>query len=514
MPDPVTGTPTVVASSFAASGPAIPPPGAPSPRTVLVVDDEKNIRRTLQLVLEGEGYRVLGAETATQALAILASPEIPVDLAVLDVKLPDISGLDALAKIRGDEATRDLPIIVISGHATVNDAVQAIKLGASDFFEKPLERERVLVSVRNVLDAAKARQELARVSEQQLQRYEMIGRSPVIQRIFHELDKVAPTKASVLITGESGTGKELIARAIHRLSPRTDGPFVKVNCAAIPRELIESELFGHEKGAFTGATGKRRGLFEQAHGGTLFLDEIGDMDFVAQAKVLRAVQSGDVSRVGSEHVIHVDVRVLAATNKDLAKAVEKGTFREDLFFRLAVFPIRSPALRERVEDIPLLARAFMEQFGRENGIRPKPIDDDVMQALASRKWPGNIRELKNAVERSAILSGDRVTIADLPEDPHASPFEEDNESAVTDTAQPLEAIDEEAATDPTRPMSGLGTGRHLTLREFREKSERQFIVDTLKMASWNISRTAILLGVERTNLHKKIRSYQIKRGEG
>jgi two-component system nitrogen regulation response regulator NtrX len=515
MPEPVTGVHTVPPSPLGPAGPVGPPTGAPAPRTVLVVDDEKNIRRTLQLVLEGEGYRVLGAETATQALEILTSPETPVDLAVLDVKLPDISGLEALARIRSDEAMRDLPIIVISGHATVNDAVQAIKLGASDFFEKPLERERVLVSVRNVLDAAKARLELARVTQQQLQRYEMIGRSAVIQRIFHDLDKVAPTKASVLITGESGTGKELIARAIHRLSPRADGPFVKVNCAAIPRELIESELFGHEKGAFTGATIKRRGLFEQAHGGTLFLDEIGDMDFVAQAKVLRAVQSGDVSRVGSEHVIHLDVRVLAATNKDLAKAVEAGTFREDLFFRLAVFPIRSPALRERVEDIPLLARAFMEQFGRENGVRPKPIDDEVMQALASRKWPGNIRELKNAVERSAILSGDRVTIADLPEDPHASPFfEEDSDPPPADTTQPLEAADEEAATDPARLVTPLSAaGKHLTLREFREKSERQFIVDTLKMTNWNISRTAILLGVERTNLHKKIRAYQIKRGE-
>jgi two-component system nitrogen regulation response regulator NtrX len=466
-------------------------------------------------VLEGEGYHVLGAETAGQALAVLASPETPVDLVVLDVQLPDSSGLEALAKLRGDEATRDLPIIVISGHATVDDAVQAIKLGASDFFEKPLVRERVLVSVRNVLDAAKTRRELERVTEQQLQRYEMIGRSAPMQRLFHDMEKVAPTKASVLITGESGTGKELIARALHRLSPRADGPFVKVNCAAIPRELIESELFGHEKGAFTGALMRRRGLFEQAHGGTLFLDEIGDMDVVAQAKVLRAVQSGEVSRVGSEHVIHVDVRVLAATNKDLARAVENGTFRDDLFFRLAVFPIRSPALRERVEDIPVLANAFMQQFADENGIRPKPIDDAVMQALAARKWPGNVRELKNAVERSAILSGDRVTIADLPEDPHASPFEEEPESALVAAEVPTtDPIEDESPSEPARSLPPPAPGfKHLTLREFREKSERRYIVDTLKMSGWNISRTAILLGVERTNLHKKIRAYEIKRGE-
>jgi len=497
----------------ASVSPSAAPPGAPAPPTVLVVDDEKNIRRTLQLVLEGDGYRVLGAETAVQALAVLASPETPVDLAILDVQLPDMSGLDALAKIRSDEATRDLPIIVISGHATVDDAVQAIKLGAADFFEKPLARERVLVSVRNVLDAAKARRELARVTEQQLQRYEMIGRTAAMQRLFHEIEKVAPTKASVLITGESGTGKELIARAIHRLSPRTDGPFVKVNCAAIPRELIESELFGHERGAFTGALLRRRGLFEQAHSGTLFLDEIGDMDIVAQAKVLRAVQSGEVSRVGSEHVLRVDVRVLAATNRDLARAVESGTFRDDLFFRLAVFPIRSPALRERIDDIPLLARAFMEQFASENGVRPKPIDDDVMNALAARKWPGNVRELKNAVERSAILCGDRVTIADLPEDPHASPFEEESESHAEASA-PNESMDDEIAHDAGRPTSAPAQAAEtLTLREFRERSERKYIVDTLKLTGWNISRTAILLGVERTNLHKKIRAYEIKRGE-
>ena len=308
-----------VASSIASSpSPSRPPPGTQALRTVLVVDDEKNIRRTLQLVLEGEGYRFLGAETATQALAILASPETPVDLAILDVKLPDMSGLDALAKIRGDEATRDLPIIVISGHATVNDAVQAIKLGASDFFEKPLGRERVLVSVRNVLDAAKARRELARVTEQQLQRYEMIGRSAVMQRIFHEHREGG---------ADQGVG------AHHRRERHGQGAHRARHPPAVPalRRIPSSRSTARpsrgsssrascsatRSGAFTGAMLKRRGLFEQAHGGTLFLDEIGDMDLVAQAKVLRAVQSGEISRVGSEHVIHVDVRVLAATNKDL-----------------------------------------------------------------------------------------------------------------------------------------------------------------------------------------------------
>ncbi len=497
------------------TNPAPPPSGVPTAKTVLVVDDEKNIRRTLQLVLEGEGYKVLSAETAEHALEILASPESPVDLAIFDVKLPNMSGLDALDRIKQDDATKDLPIIVISGHATVNDAVMAIKLGASDFFEKPLNRERVLVSVRNVLEAAKTRRALAEASLAQLQRYEMIGTSSVIKKLFHDIEKVAPTKASVLITGESGTGKELISRAIHRLSPRADGPFVKVNCAAIPRELIESELFGHERGAFTGAQAKKRGFFEQAHGGTLFLDEIGDMEIIAQAKVLRALQSGEISRVGSEHVIHVDVRVLTATNKDLGKGVEQGGFREDLFFRLNVFPIRSPALRERVEDIPLLAEAFMEGFSRENGTKRKPIDADVVKALGERKWPGNIRELKNVVERMAILSGDRVTIADLPEDPHESPFgEEDAPDAPGVTA--ADALEDDLADAAARatPAPATSGGKHLTLREFREQAERQYIVETLKMTGWNISRTAVMLGVERTNLHKKIRAYAIKRGEG
>ena len=499
-------TPTPVAS------------GAPAAKTVLVVDDEKNIRRALQLVLEGEGYQVIGAETAGQGLAVLQSPNTPVDLAIFDVKLPDMSGLDALERVRKDEATRELPIIVISGHATVNDAVQAIKLGAADFFEKPLNRERVLVSVRNVLEAAKTRRALAEASLAQLQRYEMIGTSSVIKKLFHDIEKVAPTKASVLITGESGTGKELISRAIHRLSPRADGPFVKVNCAAIPRELIESELFGHERGAFTGAQAKKRGFFEQAHGGTLFLDEIGDMEIIAQAKVLRALQSGEISRVGSEHVTHVDVRVLTATNKDLGKGVEQGAFREDLFFRLNVFPIRSPALRERVEDIPLLAEAFMEGFSRENGTKRKPIDVDVVKALGERKWPGNIRELKNVVERMAILSGDRVTIADLPEDPHESPFGEEDapDAPGVAAADALEddLADAAARATPAPALNDRNGGKHLTLREFREQAERQYIVDTLKMTGWNISRTAVMLGVERTNLHKKIRAYAIKRGEG
>ena len=326
----------------------------------------------------------------------------------------------------------------------------------------------------------------------------MIGTAAPMPRLFQGIDKVAPTKASVLITGESGTGKELVSRAIHRLSPRKDAPFVKVNCAAIPRELIESELFGHERGSFTGAQGRKRGFFEQAHGGTLFLDEIGDMDLAAQAKVLRALQNGEIVRVGSENVIHVDVRVLAATNKDLGKEVASGNFREDLFFRLNVFPIRAPGLRERRDDIPLLADAFVASFCNENGLRPKRLDQSVYEALMRRPWPGNVRELKNVIERAAILSGDTITVADLPEDPHTSPF------------------DEEAEADDDAPPSAAppATKERLTLREYRESTERSYIVETLKELDWNISKAAVILGVERTNLHKKIRAYGIKRGEG
>jgi two-component system, NtrC family, nitrogen regulation response regulator NtrX len=477
--------------------------------TILIVDDEKNIRRTLQMVLEGEGYQTLEAETAEAALKILTTPDRPVDLAIFDVKLPAMSGLEALEMIRKDEALKATPVIVISGHATVHDAVAAIKLGASDFFEKPLARERVLVSVRNVLERAALKQRLSGLEAEASKRYEMIGASLPMRKLFGEIDKVAPTKASVLITGESGTGKELISRAIHMLSPRKDAPFIKVNCAAIPRELIESELFGHEKGSFTGAQARKRGFFEQAHGGTLFLDEIGDMDLAAQAKVLRALQQGEISRVGSEHVIHVDVRVLAATNKDLEIEAKGGRFREDLFFRLNVFPMRSPPLRDRVEDIPLLAQSFLDTFCRENGMKTKSFDEGTVSALRARKWPGNVRELKNVVERAAILSsGDRITIADLPEDPHENPFEEEESSSAG-------ADDDNEVFDTGTPQRhSQPSGGRMTLREYRDRMERQYIVDTLRELEWNISRAAITLGVERTNLHKKIRAYGIKRGEG
>lgn len=485
------------------------PPVSP---TVLVVDDERNIRRTLDLVLRGEGYNVLEAESGEQALEILANGGKPVDLVIVDLMLPGIGGLEVLARIRHDESTRNLPVVVISGHATVHDAVKAIKLGAGDFFEKPVTRERVLVSVKNALRSSELARKVQDLESELLARYEMIGRSPAMQRLYKEIDRVAPTKTSVLIAGESGTGKELVSRAIHRLSPRVTGPFVKVNCAAIPNELFESELFGHERGAFTGAISRKRGFFEQAHGGTLFLDEIGDMALSAQAKVLRALQSGEVCRVGSEHPMHVDVRVLAASNKDLEREVAAGRFREDLYFRLAVFPIRVPALRERVEDLRALADAFMSAFCKENGLKEKRIDSTVYSALEQRSFPGNVRELRNVIERAAILSADVVTIADLPEDPHASPFDDDPH---TEAAPPSHESPESPNLPVPPSLAELPRtegARRYTLREFRDAAERRYIIEVLQSLDWNISRAAIVLGVERTNLHKKIRAYDIRRG--
>ncbi len=484
---------------------------------ILVVDDEKNIRRTLEMVLTGEGYRVRSAGTAEEALELIGNASEPVDLAIFDLKLPGLDGLEALRKLRSEEATKSLPVIVISGHATVSDAAAAIKLGATDFFEKPLNRERVLISVQNSIRTARLSRTVEQMRAELETRYQMIGTSPAMQRIYTAIDKVAPTKASVLITGESGTGKELVSRALHHLSARRNEPFVKVNCAAIPRELIESELFGHERGSFTGAQARKRGFFEQAHGGTLFLDEIGDMDLSAQAKVLRALQNGEVVRVGSEHVVHVDVRVLAATNKDLAREVAAGRFREDLYFRLNVFPLHMPALRERGGDVTLLASSFVAAFCAENGLRGKRIAPSVFEELERRQWPGNVRELKNVVERAAILSSDVITIADLPEDPHSSPFDEDVGVLGTevDDSEPGEPSEgrRPSATGFAASLTRDGERAPLTLREFREESERQYIVETLRSLDWNVSRAAVVLGVERTNLHKKIRSYGIARGE-
>jgi DNA-binding NtrC family response regulator len=461
--------------------------------TILVVDDEKNIRRTLRMVLEGSGFNTLEASSAEQCLETLENNDV--DLLILDVRLPKMSGIEALEKIRSQPETRKLPVLMVSGHASVAEAVQAVQLGATDFFEKPLDRDRILVTVRNALQTWLLQREVEQLRADVEHRYEMIGESSVMRSLFAQLEKVAPTNGRVLISGESGTGKELVARAIHRLSPRADKPFVKVNCAAIPAELIESELFGYERGAFTGAQGRKKGMFELANGGTLFLDEIGDMSASAQAKVLRALQSGEISRVGGEKAIAVDVRVLAATNKDLENEVKDGRFREDLYFRLNVVPILSPPLRERKSDIVLLASGFLREFSLEDGLREKPIDDEVLEALAERPWPGNVRELRNVVERMAILSGDRITLDDLPEE------------------GVLSEVRRESSAPSDLPATFDEAGERLTLRDYRSRAEKDYILQTLDEVGWNISRAATILGVERTNLHKKMRSYGIRREE-
>ena len=460
----------------------------PSKPTVLVVDDEPNIRRALKMVLEPEGYEVAVAESAEEALKLLETE--PVDLGIFDIRMPGMDGLTLLSRAR--ELWRDLPVIVISGHADTSDVVEAVKRGATDFVGKPLDRERVLVSVGNAL-ARRSLEEKVQALSSRERRFQddMLGESPAMRRLREEIAKVAPTSGRVLILGESGAGKELIAAEIHRLSKRAAGPFVKVNCAAIPSELIESELFGHEKGSFTGAAARRRGPFEAAHGGTLFLDEIGDMSLSAQAKVLRALQTGEVVRVGSEKAFTVDVRVIAATNKDLEAEVHQGGFREDLYFRLNVVPLRAPALRERLEDVPLLAERFFLLAVRENGMRPKPVEPGVYERLRAYRWPGNVRELRNVCERMVIMSGERITPADVPE-----------------------AVGPRTAAAPQPPgAAGADLSRYgeVPLRELRDLVERDYILKKLEEHDWNITQAAQALGVERTNLHKKIKQHGLSR---
>jgi two-component system nitrogen regulation response regulator NtrX len=450
--------------------------------TILVIDDEKNIRRTLAMVLEGEGFEVLDAANAEDGLRILARRKV--DAVVLDVSLPGMDGLTALRAILDDD--RDLPVVMISGHASIQDAVEATRIGAFDFLEKPLGRERVLVTLRNCLRRSRDARELQALRAEASRRTSLLGDSAVMEALRRQIQKVAPTRARVLVTGESGTGKELVARELHDHSDRAERPFIKVNCAAIPGDLIESTLFGHEKGAFTSAVGRRRGQFELAHTGTLFLDEIGDMSTSAQAKVLRVLQTGELTRVGGEQPIQVDVRVVAATNKDLLAAVRDGSFREDLYFRLNVVPLISPPLRARRGDVPLLVRHFLGQVCAENGFREKAIEPAVLDRLAAHDWPGNVRELRNAVERLAILSGEVIALDDLPAD-----------------------LDRGPAGWTSEASGDLFTDG--TLRGFREAAERAFVEARLAANEWNISRTADTLGLERTNLHKKMKALGIER---
>ncbi len=451
--------------------------------TILVIDDEKNIRRTLRMVLESEDYEVLDAPSAEEGLDLFKGNEVHCIL--LDLKLPKMNGLEALSKLQSENPGRTtIPVVMISGHGTVSDAVQATRLGAFDFLEKPLDRDRVVITIRNALRHGTLTRKMGQLEEKVKGRFEMIGKSQVMLKLFDQIAKVAPTRGRVLITGESGTGKELIAWAIHQNSPLVKNEFVKVNCAAISPELIESELFGHEKGAFTGAISRKRGLFEVADNGTLFLDEIGDMSLTAQAKVLRVLQTGEFTRVGGEAVIKADVRVIAATNKELKKEVDEGKFREDLYFRLNVIPIYSPSLRERKDDIPLMVEHFVKQFCIENGFRKKTIDPEVIDRLLTYHWPGNVRELKNVIERVVIMSDEVIRVDDIP------PF-----------LQPS-----------NKPDFDLKRYADRSLRDFKDEIEREFILLRLEENEWNISRAAAALGIERTNLHKKMKSFNIQRG--
>ncbi len=465
-------------------------------RRVLIVDDEKNIRRTLEMVLSGEGYTVESVGSAEEMFPKVA--ETRFDAILLDVRLPGIDGLTALEKLNTDSP--EAPVIMISGHANLSDAVRATKLGAFDFLEKPLNRERVLVSVRNCVErrslAARIRAlEIAEGGDEP-----MLGDSEPMRKVREQIAKVAIAGVRVLVTGESGTGKELVARAIHRASRRSNGPFVKVNCAAIPAELIESELFGHEKGAFTGAIQRKRGHFEVADGGTLFLDEIGDMSLDAQAKVLRALQTGEISRVGGEKSFVVDVRVVAATNKDLEDEVREGRFREDLYYRLSVVPIHTPPLRERGQDVLVLMHAFLDRFAAEHGTPRKLMLPEVETSLLAYSFPGNVREMRNLAERLVILAGDPVRLEDLPPQIAGSRGRE--------RPPALEAPDTKSGVE----LSAYGT--HLTLRELRELVERDYVLRKLEETGWNVTRAAEQLGIERTNLHKKLKQLGLKKDSG
>jgi two-component system nitrogen regulation response regulator NtrX len=441
-------------------------------KRILIVDDEENIGRSLRLILEREGYSVSICHTAGEARAWGTRA----DAFMVDVRLPDASGMDVLRHIKAAEP--QAPVIMISGHGTISDAVEATRAGAFDFLEKPLSRERVLVSLRNALERTNLQEENARLKEMTGPGSRMIGASPSFQRVIEQATMAARSDARILLTGESGTGKELLAAHIHEQSPFAAGPFVKVNCAAIPSDLIESELFGHEKGAFTGASTARRGKFELADGGTMFLDEVGDLHSGSQAKLLRVLQEGEFHRVGGEQPIKVTVRVLSATNRELAEMVTQQKFREDLYYRLCVVPIRVPSLRERPQDIPALAAYFLDDFCRRNNFKPKRFEDGAAEEMARYHWPGNIRELRNTVERMAILTqGDLLGSESVP-------------------------IEIRMARDLPAPSN---------LREARESAERDHILKALEQSGWNVSGAARALGMERTNLHKRIRSLGLKR---
>src|SRR5215470_12407164 len=445
--------------------------------TLLVIDDEPNILTTVRRSLELEGYAVEVAGNGATGLAKLADNDI--DLVLLDVMMPGESGLEVLPKIR--TASPETIVVMMSGNATIDTAVSATKAGAYDFIEKPLSGDKLLLTVQNALSFARLHHENARLRGRARSDFAMIGKGAAMRAIFDKIRMVAPSSGRVLVTGENGTGKELIARALHDNSKRAERPFVKLNCAAIPSELIESELFGHEKGAFTGATQMRRGKFELADGGTLFLDEVGDMNPSAQAKVLRVLQEGELERVGGHETLKVDVRVLAATNKKLDAEIAAGRFREDLYYRLNVVPIEVPPLREHKEDIPALVEHFLAVACAANDRRPKRIAEGAVSLLMQYDWPGNVRELRNSIERLVILTGDAAVIG---------------EADVQDILP---------ATKPSRAAFARGTA----LRDLVATAERDLVIAALEANAWHIANTARELGLERSHLYKKMKALGI-----
>jgi len=444
---------------------------------ILIIDDEDAIRSTLKMIFEYEGYECLLAANAQAGLK-LAETEDP-DLIFLDIKMPQMDGMDVLRALK--EKKIPAPVVMLSGHGNVKTAVEATKLGAYDFIEKPPESELLLLVTRNALSQKKLRDELRIMKLVFDERHRMVGESAALKRVWEQVQRAAPTSATVLIMGESGVGKEMVARAIHRNSLRRDEPFVQVNCAAIPEELIESELFGHEKGSFTGATEKQIGKFELAHKGTIFLDEVGDMSLKTQAKVLRVLQGGEVERIGSQKTLEVDVRVIAATNKNLEEAIETGDFREDLYFRLSVIPIRVPPLRERPEDIPPLVDYFINHFSSEHNFKKRAVAPEALDAMRRHPWRGNVRELRNAIERLLIMV-------------------EDPEIKLPHLADVLRRAGDSAGA----PAVAAGS-----LKDFKESAERAYLVQKLRDNRWNISATAAAIGTPRSNLYKKLEQYGI-----
>jgi two-component system nitrogen regulation response regulator NtrX len=444
----------------------------------MIVDDEPSIRTSLGGVLEDEGYRVISAGDGYNALK-LVEEEMP-DLVILDIWMPGIDGIETLKRMR--ELNRSLEVIMISGHGTIETAVTATKLGAFDFIEKPLSLEKTLVTIQNAFNYRQLRDENLILRQKAKGKYNLTGESPAIRELRETIERVAPTQATVLIVGENGTGKELVARAIHHLSPRNTRPLVEVNCAAIPEELIESELFGHERGAFTGATERRRGRFDLANNGTLFLDEIGDMSLKTQAKTLRILEEKRFERVGGTKTIQVDVRIIAATNKDLKQEIAEGWFREDLYYRLNVIPVPVPPLRDRTEDIPLLVEDFLEEFALESSIERKQVADEVIPVMQGYPWPGNVRELKNFIERLVILvPDDRIELRHLP-----AAFVQQSDQIAASTA-----LDQ-----PNFKVAKI-------------QFEKEYLRKKLEEHRWNVSQTAEAIGIERSHLHRKIKAYGV-----